>query len=203
MATHELKYFNARGRAEAIRFCLYVAKGDDWTDTRFPGKDWMTVKPTTPLGSIPTLKIDGVDHCQSTALLRYTGKLAGWYPSDPLAALAVDEAVESINELQTKLPPKGQKTDEEFKQAREAFQSTVMARYAVFLEGMIQRNGGPGLAKEPSTADVLLHVLLQDVQSGNYDHLNPKFFEGYPGITATAAAMEENEQFKKYLATRK
>lgn len=33
--------------------------------------------------------MDGVDYTQSTALLRYAGKLAGIYPEDPVAAMKV------------------------------------------------------------------------------------------------------------------
>ena len=37
--------------------------------------------------------MDGTDYTQSTALLRYAGKLGGTYPKCPLAALKVDEIV--------------------------------------------------------------------------------------------------------------
>ncbi|CAN0544128.1 unnamed protein product [Laminaria digitata] len=37
--------------------------------------------------------MDGTDYTQSTALLRYAGKLGGLYPEDPLASLKVDEIV--------------------------------------------------------------------------------------------------------------
>lgn len=33
--------------------------------------------------------MDGTDYTQSTALLRYAGKLGGLYPEDPLQALKV------------------------------------------------------------------------------------------------------------------
>ncbi|CAN0074196.1 unnamed protein product [Laminaria digitata] len=37
--------------------------------------------------------MDGTDYTQSTALLRYAGKLGGLYPECPLKALKVDEIV--------------------------------------------------------------------------------------------------------------
>ena len=37
--------------------------------------------------------MDGTDYTQSTALLRYAGKLGGTYPECPLSALKVDEIV--------------------------------------------------------------------------------------------------------------
>lgn len=100
---HELLYFDGAGRAETIRIALH-AGGVDFTDTRFSGKDWPAIKPTTPLGSVPVLKVDGVSHCQSVALARYAGKLGGFYPEDPVQALNVDEAIESLNELMALAP---------------------------------------------------------------------------------------------------
>mmetsp|Transcript_946 Transcript_946/g.2153 ORF Transcript_946/g.2153 Transcript_946/m.2153 type:complete len:150 (-) Transcript_946:117-566(-) len=43
-------------------------------------------------------------HCQSVALARYAGKLGGFYPEDPVQALIVDEAIESLNELMAVAP---------------------------------------------------------------------------------------------------
>lgn len=52
-----------------------------------------------PFGSVPVLDIDGERFAQSCAILRYVGKLAGLYPEDPVAALRVDMALDSIEEL--------------------------------------------------------------------------------------------------------
>ena len=40
-------------------------------------------------GSVGLFQMDGADYTQSTALLRYAGRLGGLYPEDPLAALKV------------------------------------------------------------------------------------------------------------------
>lgn len=103
MPSHEVVYFDFTGRAEPIRILFHIA-GVDFEDTRFKGADWPTIKPTTPLGQVPVVKIDGNQYCQSIALARYAAKLAGWYPSDPLDALKSDEAAESLNELMSKAP---------------------------------------------------------------------------------------------------
>ena len=64
MTTYELSYFNGAGRAESIRVMLHAA-GIDFKDNRFSGPEWPAIKPTTPLGAVPTLKIDDVTYCQS------------------------------------------------------------------------------------------------------------------------------------------
>jgi hypothetical protein len=67
--------------------------------------DWPELKPTTPLGSLPVLKIDDISYTQ---LAPRCGTRPGWrafFPTDPLEALVVDEAMECMNELMS--APKG------------------------------------------------------------------------------------------------
>jgi glutathione S-transferase len=106
MSKPELLYFDGPGRAEPIRILFHIA-GVDYNDARFPGKDWPTVKGTTPLGFVPVLKVDDKEYCQSVSLTRYAAKLAGWYPASELEALKCDMIAESINEVTSKAPRVG------------------------------------------------------------------------------------------------
>ena len=200
MTVHELLYFDGAGRAETIRICLH-AGGVDFADTRFAGGDWPTIKPTTPLGSVPVLKVDGVPHCQSVALARYAGRLGGFYPDDPLQALAVDEAVESLNELMG-LAPKNPDPEELLK-LRKEFQTGAMTRFADFLEGLIQRNGGTGFASAPSIADLTLKGTVESVRSGDWTGIDKDFFEKYKGIASTVDSLAKNEKVLAYYASKK
>lgn len=200
MPEHELIYFDGPGRAETIRICLHAA-GVDFTDTRFTGKEWPAIKPTTPLGSVPVLKVDGIAHCQSVALARYAGKLGGFYPGDPLAAMVVDEVTETLNELMSVAPKS--KDAEELKKLREEFQATAMKKYATFLESIIERNGGSGFVSSPSIADLLLKGTVESVQSGNWTGIDPKFFDDYKGIKATVSDIAKNQKVVAYYASKK
>lgn len=200
MPSHELIYFDGAGRAEIVRICLTIAKAD-WKDTRFAGKDWPTIKPTTPLGSVPVLKIDGVDHVQSMAMARYAGRLAGLYPEDPLAALVVDEVMDSVNELMSKAPRSADPL--EFERLRKDFQATIMTKYATFFEGIIQRNGGVGVTSSFTIADMAIHSMVKSIAGGSWDHIDTAFFESYPGISATAKLVDDNDQIKAYYAATK
>ncbi|CAM9769025.1 unnamed protein product [Ectocarpus sp. 4 AP-2014] len=46
-----------------------------------------------PGKGLPVLEMNGAEYTQSTALLRYAGKLGGLYPEDALAALKADVIV--------------------------------------------------------------------------------------------------------------
>lgn len=199
--SHELVYFDATGRAEIIRICLSIAKAD-WKDTRFQFDQWPTIKPTTPLGCVPILKIDGVDHVQSMSLARYAGRLAGLYPdNDPLEALVVDEVMDSVNELISKLP-RVAPTPEEFETLRKEYQANLMTKYATFVEGIIQRNGGVGIVSTFSVGDMALHTAFKNLTSGRFEPIDPNFLDNYPGILATCKMVDDHELVKAYYSAK-
>lgn len=67
-ASYELVYFDTAGRAGHIRPMLHAA-GLEFTDNRFSFKEWGKIKPTTPLGVVPMLKIGNMTYCQSNVSL--------------------------------------------------------------------------------------------------------------------------------------
>jgi glutathione S-transferase len=56
MAEYKLTYFNARGRAEFIRWIFYAA-GQKFQDERIERSQWPELKPKTQLGTVPILEI--------------------------------------------------------------------------------------------------------------------------------------------------
>jgi Glutathione S-transferase, N-terminal domain len=64
-SNYEVTYFDAKGRAEAIRVFLHAA-GIEFKDTRMKRDEWPEIKPKTPLGFVPTLKINEVTYSQSS-----------------------------------------------------------------------------------------------------------------------------------------
>eukprot|EP00752_Nemacystus_decipiens_P018567 g16646.t1 len=89
-ASMTLNYFGLPGRAEATRLALAYA-GKDFEDHRMDFAEYGASKWAGK--GVPVLEMGGAEYTQSTALLRYAGKLGGLYPQDLLAALKVDEIV--------------------------------------------------------------------------------------------------------------
>ena len=139
------------------------------------------------------------------AMARYAAKLAGFYPDDPLEALAVDEAMDCMNEVVSKFPWMAA-TEEEKKSKREEFQKTTMKQYADFSEKKIQLAGGSSFASSPNVADVMLMTQVAPIESGNYDYIDKDFYAAYPGITATCKTIKEtlmaNENVAAYMKSR-
>ncbi|CAN0074205.1 unnamed protein product, partial [Ectocarpus sp. 4 AP-2014] len=89
-STATLNYFGLPGRGEATRVALAYA-GKDFEDNRMGFPEYGACKWAGK--GLPVLEMDDAEYTQSTALLRYAGKLGGLYPDDALAALKVDEIV--------------------------------------------------------------------------------------------------------------
>ena len=83
----ELVYFDLHARAEANRMVLAHAKAD-WNDRRVGGDSWKALKESgvCPNGQIPVLFHKGKVMNESMAILRYLGKVLGYYPEDAFAA---------------------------------------------------------------------------------------------------------------------
>eukprot|EP00903_Cladosiphon_okamuranus_P012825 g11985.t1 len=85
-----LHYFGFPGRGEATRVALAYA-GKDFEDHKMDFAEYGASKWAGK--GLPVLEMDGAEYTQSTALLRYAGKIGGLYPEDTLTALKVDEIV--------------------------------------------------------------------------------------------------------------
>lgn len=100
----KLTYFSGPGgRAEPARLALTIA-GIEFEDERIDVADWPKYKAGTPAGAVPVLEVTEQNGrvsavTQSSAILRYVGKLTGLYPTDPLLALKVDELDMMVEEL--------------------------------------------------------------------------------------------------------
>jgi len=100
MATpsYKLIYFGVQARAELARM-LFRYANVDFEDVRITRDDWATLKqdPKTKFGQVPILEINGKPIAQSQAIVRYLAQKFGYLPTDPDAALPIDELYAFIN----------------------------------------------------------------------------------------------------------
>jgi len=95
-----LTYFDVPGRAEPIRWSLIEAE-IEFEDERLSKEEFIALKDSgkLPFGQVPILYVDNVIFSQSSALLRYVGKLSGQYPTDFEDALRVDEILSAVIDI--------------------------------------------------------------------------------------------------------
>jgi hypothetical protein len=97
-----LSYFETSARAEPIRLAAAIGKVP-FTNSVVSRDDWAQVKSLSPLGQLPTLLViqpgkELINAPQSTAILRFIGKLGGLFPLDEVEAAEVDFMIETVAE---------------------------------------------------------------------------------------------------------
>jgi prostaglandin-H2 D-isomerase / glutathione transferase len=168
----KLSYFDMHGgRAEPARLALAIG-GIAFEDHRFTFAEFAEVRKATPFGQVPVLYVDGALVTQSDAILRYAGKLAGLYPTDPVQALLCDEVAYVVEEASVKLGPTFRMTGEEQKAARLALVNGSIPVYLAWLQAQLVAHGGQYFAdKRLTVADLKVFVDVRGLNSGRLDHV--------------------------------
>uniref|UniRef100_UPI001438F0E8 hematopoietic prostaglandin D synthase-like n=1 Tax=Bombus vancouverensis nearcticus TaxID=2705178 RepID=UPI001438F0E8 len=95
---YKLIYFNARGRAEHIRY-IFAYTGIEYTDERIPEELWPEYKDSMPYKKLPVLEIDGKPVAQSNAVARYLARKYDLMGKDEWDAMICDELVDTLGDL--------------------------------------------------------------------------------------------------------
>lgn len=198
----KLSYFDMHGgRAEPVRLALHIG-GVAFDDYRFTFPEFAEVRKATPFGQVPTLNVDGTQFTQSDALLRFAGKLAGLYPTDPLQALYCDEVTYVVEEAGAKMGPTFRMSGEEQKAARLALVNGSMPVYLGWLQQRLQAQGGEFFADGRLTvADLKVWVDVRALNSGRFDHVPTDLVERVaPALNAHMQRIGETPAIKAYYA---
>ena len=172
MTQLKLTYFDFHGgRGEPARLALAIG-GIAFEDHRFSYAEFAEVRKATPFGQVPTLHVDGVQITQCDSILRYAGKLAGLYPTDPFQALLCDEVMYVVEEAGVKIGPTFRMSGEEQKAARLALVNGSMPVYLGWLQSQLLAHGGEYFADNRLTiADLKVFVDVRGLNSGRLDHI--------------------------------
>lgn len=194
--TLKLTYFNATGRAELPRLIFNYAS-IPFEDVRIDGPQFGALKPTLPLGQVPTLEVDGVVYSQSMAISRYAAKLAGLYPQSPVDALRADMISDTFDELGGPLVDICfHEKDEAVKAEKtKVYVEETLPKAFKALETMVQ--GKFFLGELPTFADLQLF----DVVINKLKVLFPTFnADAYPKLSAVVANVQALPSIAAYLS---
>ena len=199
MAKLKLSYFDFHGgRGEPVRLALSIGN-ITFEDDRVPPSDWGRRKEGTPFGGLPVFEVDGQIVAQSNAILRYVGKVADLYPSDPWQAALCDEAMEAVEDITSKIFASRFLPEEEKKTQRKALVEGPIPFYLTRLQKRLEAHGGRYFAADSlSVADLKVFEWIRNLRSGAIDHVPtdlpdrfaPKLVEHYervkndPGVKA-------------------
>ena len=167
-----LTYFDFDGsRGEAARLAMHLA-GISFEDRRIARSDWSRLRDTTPYQSLPVLEVDGKVIAQSNTINRYVGKLAGLYPKDDWQAALVDELMDAVEDISTRIGSTFALEGEAKKKAREALAAGAIAHFLKQFEARLEAAGGEWFAEKRLTvADLKCFLWVRWLKSGALDHV--------------------------------
>jgi prostaglandin-H2 D-isomerase / glutathione transferase len=202
MTQPKLSYFDMHGgRAEPVRLALAIG-GVAFEDHRFAFPEFAELRKSASFGQVPVLHLNGVQVTQSDAILRYAGKLAGLYPTDPYQALLCDEVAYVVEEAGVKMGPTFRMTGDEQKAARLALVNGSMPVYLAWLQNQLLAHGGVFFADNRLTvADLKVLVDVRGLNSGRYDHIPADLVEKVaPALNAHALRIGQTPAVLAYYA---
>jgi len=191
-----LLYFPFAGRGGAIRDAFRI--GGVAFEDKHIGRDEfrrMKTEGELPLGSLPALDVGGETPfriSQSNAILRYAGRLAGLYPSDPLEALRVDELLDFAEDMSHALSPSMREPDMDKKLAmRKEIVDARIPTWCRLLESRIAANGNAThlVGSSLTIADLKLLYGFDALVSGNLDGVPTTVLDPFPKIGAWRTAV--------------
>mmetsp|Transcript_58830 Transcript_58830/g.93042 ORF Transcript_58830/g.93042 Transcript_58830/m.93042 type:complete len:201 (-) Transcript_58830:6-608(-) len=195
MSKPKLTYFDAAGRAFALRVSLFGAFGKDgWDDNRIKYDDWAELKPKTPLGSVPVFTLaDGTEIVQTDSIQRWAARQAGLYPEDLNASLLCDSITCTCFEALNKGPPSSDK------EGRENYAAGFLTQVCTYLEGKLQNEqwvlGGDSL----TLADLMVFTVSDMILTDDWTHIPASFLNGFPKMKEHNERVKKNALVAKYL----
>lgn len=194
-----LFYFDLAGKGECIRLACAHA-GVALNDTRIPLDnralfDQMKSEGKLTFGQLPALQLaDGTLLTQSSAIMRYIGKVTGLYPSCPKEAALVDAVMDEEIDLFVGLSVSRYK--ERFGFAclgpstvatiRASLNDEIIPRHLECLESLMMKSKTGWIAntKTPSIADFVLVPRLQWLISGVNEGISKNILHPFPMLRA-------------------
>ncbi|MDJ0785269.1 MAG: glutathione S-transferase family protein [Myxococcota bacterium] len=157
-----LRYFELRGRAEAIRLYLH-GQGVPFDDDRVvDAAEWAALQPTLPFGRLPIFEDGDVTLAESHAILRHLGR-RGIGASDSAAALALDVTHEFLAESQEDLWRFN--WEDAYYDRLEVYAERTLEVRLGKLEAFVTRGDDPFVAAPFSHVHCLAFVYLDEVDA--------------------------------------
>ena len=180
-----LTYFDIDGsRGEVARLALHLG-GIAFEDRRIARKDWAGLRDSTPFQAVPILEVDGKVITQSNTINRYVGKLAGLYPKDDWQAARVDEVMDAVEDITTRIGSTIALEGEAKQKAREALAAGAIPRFLQQLESRLKAGGGEWFVENRLTvADLKCYLWVRWLKSGALDHIPAEIVDEHAPLLA-------------------
>lgn len=142
------------------------------------------------------MEVDSVAYAQSVGILRYVGRLGGLYPEDPLAGLAIDQVVGSVEDIVVATVPYLFASESEKASLKDKLEKNVYPRFFSAFERLLHSDGeGFFVGKHLTIADLAVYPILQWITTSI---VGPESLDPFPLLKALFRKIEEHEMVKDY-----
>ncbi|KAJ3029467.1 UNVERIFIED_CONTAM: hypothetical protein HDU68_012047 [Siphonaria sp. JEL0065] len=205
----KLTYFDKKARAEPIRLALAINDIPFENECLQTREQWIALKPTILFGQLPILTVNNTTViAQSTAILRYVGKLGPLklYPDDPLKAALVDQLISQVQDIEASFRPSTAERDAEKKLTMRAeLAEKGLPPLFSALDTFIEKNwSGFATGEEITIGDLFVYQMNNSytlVGLGAYDGIPPTILDPYPNIQKLVAAVKAHPAVVKWEST--
>jgi len=196
----KLIYFDARGRAEPIRW-IFAYGGQDYEDVRIKHADWPAYKATTPNGQVPVLEVDGKQLAESLAIARYAARKNGLVGKDDFESAQADALVDLVSDAARGLSFLWTEKDEKkLQELKVQFIKVGVQPTLKTLERHLQANNnaeGFLVGSKPTWADFFVVNFLDNLAAWDSTYL-----DDYKGLKALSQRVHELKGIKEWLLKR-
>ncbi|CAK4581809.1 unnamed protein product [Aphanomyces euteiches] len=170
----KLTYFDFAARGETTRLPLVI--GDvPFEDERLQREDWPALKASMPYKKLPVMTVDGHVLCQSLAISRYAGKLAGLYPLDNhVDACRVDEIGDFFEDIVHTIMAVLHETDAVKKETlKTQLKTDKLPEMLTMLEPRVASTSlkGPWFLDKITMADLVIYNLVRSFKTPFFKQL--------------------------------
>lgn len=204
--TLKLYYFDIKGRGESIRVALSIA-GIPFEDVRLSHEAFAKMKETNqlPFGQVPIMDVDGKRLAQSSAILRYVGRLGGLYPQDPWQAAKVDEIMYAFEDVGNLLRPSFMEQDPQKRlEMRKQLVAEAFPKWFSNIQRVLQANGTNFfVGNELTIADIAAFNAMKWLTGGFLDGVPTTVLDDYPALVKHMHHFEQLPKIQEYYAKNK
>lgn len=188
----QLEYFDLSSRGLAARL-LFTLADIKFEDVRVSFQDWPARKPSTPLGFLPVLHIDGNEYSQSRAINNYAARIGNLIPADPVHALISDIALDTVTEAFDIYTPDAEVNKTLFNK------DSKLTKYYTYIDNLIAKSGSGFVSPSGITAaDLALYGNIQFATSGFFPEVTLKNIAPFKNILSTLEKVATHPKLKSY-----
>ncbi|KAA1074283.1 hypothetical protein PGT21_003405 [Puccinia graminis f. sp. tritici] len=195
MPSYKLSYFDAKGRAEAIRVAFHCG-GIPFADERLSREQFAEKKETFPFGQVPVLTVDDKTMIpQEVAILHYVGRLTGLYPNDAEEAVKVDVIINLANDFYSSMSVFYMPDNPGKEHLKKMVVDDKLPKLFGYLEKYLAKSGTTFSAGNKLTiADLRLYSIISSCQSGLLDGCPTHIVDKFPHVIKLFQAIDAHEK---------